>query len=179
MLYSRIILGVIVLFLVVNLALTDRSWKLASAPRIAELGTLDETPALAPLRAATEASEQVLPYPPNGPLPAIAGRQPLKAGLAYREVSLFGLPLWAYSEPGLATYLERPRDMRALPLDPEQAAALDAATGYAYSEVRFAWWLHIWGWLLPILILVWTKARSIDIGKVEERELAQGEARSA
>lgn len=183
MLYSRIVLGVIVLFVGINFAVTDRSWKLASAPRMMELGTLAETPALADLRLATEVEGQPLAYPPGATPPAIEGRQPLKAGIAYREVSLFALPLWAYPEPGLATYVERSGDMQALPLHAEQAAELDAATGYAYSEVRFAWWTHLWGWSLLILILIWTKARSIDIRKAEEaelvRDMAQAEARSA
>lgn len=183
MLYSRIVLGVIALFMAVNFTVTDRSWKLASAPRVSELGTLEEAPALAPLRAATEASDQELTYPPRGTRPKIEGRQPLKAGLAYREVSLFGLPLYAYPEPGLITYIERPGDMQALVLDPEQTAELDAATGYGYSEVRFAWWGHLWGWSLLILLLIWTKARTIDIRRAEEaalaRDAAQMEARSA
>lgn len=183
MLYSRIVLGVIALFLAANFALTDRSWKLASHPRMAALGTLDESPALADLRLATEVEGQPLAYPPGATSPAIEGRQPLKAGIAYREVSLFALPLWAYPEPGLATYLERQGNMQALPLHAEQAAELDAATGYAYSEVRFAWWTHLWGWALFVLILIWTKARSIDIRRAEAAEIAraaaQAESRSA
>lgn len=181
--YSRIVLGLLALFLIVNFAVTDRSWKLASAPRVSELGVLDEAPALAPIRQATEASEQALPYPVRGAPPSIEGRQPLKAGLAYREVSVFAMPLYAYPEPGLITFIERAGDMQALVLDPEQAAALDAATGMGYSEVRFHWWAHIWGWLLLVLILAWTKARSIDIRNAEAREMAreaaQAESRNA
>ena len=74
--------------------------------------------------------------------------------------------------------------MQALPLNPEQAAALDAATGYGYSEVRFAWWAQMWGWLLVLLIIAWIRARSIEVRRAEEREFqreleAAEESRSA
>lgn len=181
---SRIILGAMVLFLGATFALTDRSWSLVSAPRVSPLGVLEETPALAELRRETEASRQSVPYPQRSTPPAIEGRQPLKAGLAYRELSLFGMPFFAQAEPGLVTYIERPGDMQALPLNPDQAAALDAATGYAYSEVRFAWWAQMWGWLLVLLIIAWIKARSVEVRRAEEREFqreleAAEESRSA
>src|SRR5690349_20497156 len=104
--YSRIMLGVIVLLLALNFALTDRSWKLASAPRVSELEILPDTPDFAPVRAATEADGAALAYPVRGTPPPAAARPALKLGYAYREVSLFGMPLWAYPEPGLVTYLE-------------------------------------------------------------------------
>ena len=167
---SRIILAAIVLFLVLTFALTDRSWSLVSAPRVSPLGLLDQIPALAELRRETEASRQSVPYPGRSAPPAIAGRQPLKAGLAYRELSLFGMPFFAQAEPGLITYIERPGYIQALPLNPDQAAALDEATGYGYSEVRFAWWAHLWGWLLVLLIVLWVKARGADVRRAEERE---------
>ena len=181
---SRIILAGIVLFLGVNFALTDRSWSFASLPRVSPLGPLGEAPALTAIREATEASRQSLPYPLNAARPAIQGRQPLKAGLAYRELSLFGMPFFAQAEPGLITYIERPGDMQALALSPDQALELDAATGYGYSEVRFHWWAHLWGWLLVLLIVAWTWARSIEVRRAEEREFqrelaASEESRSA
>ncbi|HST37524.1 MAG TPA: hypothetical protein VLK25_12960 [Allosphingosinicella sp.] len=74
--------------------------------------------------------------------------------------------------------------MQALPLNPEQALLLDNATGYGYSEVRFHWWAHLWGWLLVLLIVAWTKARSMKTHRAEEREFqrelaASGDSRSA
>jgi len=177
--YSRIVLGVIVLLLAVNFALTDRSWKLASAPRVSEVNVLPETAALAPVRAATEASDARLPYPVRGTPPPAIARPPLKVGFAYREVSLFGMPLWAYPEPGLITYLERPADMKALVLSPEQVTALGALTGRDYARHRFPWYLHLWGWLLLVGIIAWTRARGIDISRAEARELQAGEPRSA
>jgi len=178
--YSRIVLGVIVLLLALNFALTDRSWKLASAPRVSEVDVPAETAALAPVRAATEASDARLPYPIRAaPRPAVT-RPALKVGFAYREVSLFGMPLWAYPEPGLITYLERPADMQALVLSPAQVTALGAVTGRDYSKVRFPWYLHVWGWLLLAGIVAWTRARGIDIRRAEARELqAAAESRSA
>ena len=167
---SRFILVAIVLFVGVNFALTDRSWALVSAPRITPLGAIAEAPALAGLRRETETRGQSVPYPERATPPAIVGRQPLKAGIAYRELSLFGMPFFAQAEPGLVTYFEQPDGMRALPLSPEQAAALDAATGYGYSEVRFAWWLHFWGWLLVLLIVLWVKARGWEVRRAEARE---------
>jgi hypothetical protein len=175
---SRIILAAIALFLAVNFALTDRSWAMVSVPRVSPLGALEETPALAPLRQATEASRESLPYPARAAPRAIQGRQPLKAGLAYRELSLFGMPFFAQAEPGLITYIERPGDMQALALSPDQALELDAATGFGFSEVRFHWWAHLWGWLLVLLILAWTKARSSEVRRAEERELQRELAES-
>jgi len=175
--YSRIVLIVVALGLVANFALTERSWKLASTPRVMALGVLGDSPALGQFHAATLASEAELPYPPGATPPA--GPQPLRVGLAYREVSLFALPLWAYPEPGLVTYVERPADIQAHVLDPDQVAALDGATGAAYSQTRFPWYLHIWGWLLLVGIIVWTKARTIDIRNMEEAELQREMAASA
>jgi hypothetical protein len=177
--YSRIVLGVIALLLAVNFALTDRSWKLASAPRVSEVEVLPEAPAFAPVRAATEAEGAALAYPIRGTPPPAAARPALKLGYAYREVSLFGMPLWAYPEPGLVTYLERPAAMQALVLSPEQVAALGTLTGRDYAQLGFPWYLHLWGWLLLVGIIVWTKARSIDIRRAEERELQAEASRSA
>lgn len=177
--YSRIVLGVIVLLLAVNFALTDRSWKLASAPRVSEIEVLPDTPAFAAVRAATEADGAPLAYPIRGTPPPAAARPALKLGYAYREVSLFGMPLWAYPEPGLVTYLEQPAAMRALVLSPEQVTALGALTGRDHAQVSFPWYLHLWGWLLLVGIIAWTKARSIDISRAEARELQTGASRSA
>lgn len=182
--YSRYVLGVLVLFLAVNFAVTDRSWKLASLPRVQEIETLPTGPEMAGFLEATQASAEELAYPPHAAPPeASSGVPPLKVGIAYREVSLFGMPLWAYPEPGLVTYVERPAHMRVLVLSPEQQSALDQAGGKAYSRVRFPWYFHLWGWLLLVGVIAWTKARSIDTRRAEERELqretAASEARSA
>ena len=177
--YSRIVLVALVLVMAANFALTDRSWKLASLPRMRELATLQSGPALAEFVAATQASGDRLDYPPRAaPRAPAPGAPPLKAGIAYREVTLFGMPLWAYPEPGLVTYYERPDHMQVLVIPPDERATLDEATGMAYSQVRFPWYFHLWGWILPLLILLWTKARAVDIRRAEEEELRRGAAQA-
>ena len=58
----------------------------------------------------------MLPYPSRRTPPA-AGPMPLKLGWAYREVALFGMPMWGYPEGGLVTYLEMPQGIQVALVD--------------------------------------------------------------
>lgn len=168
--FSRIILAALALFLVANLALNDRPWSLTSAPRVAEIDTLPDDPALAPVRNYTEAGAGTLPYPERRTRPAAqAGPPPLKLGWAYREVGLLGMPLYAYPEPGLVTYFERPDAIHAAILTPAQLALLDRLTGRSYSQLSFPWYKYLWGPLFVLGLLLWTWARTYELRRAEER----------
>jgi hypothetical protein len=166
---SRIILAALTLFLVANLALGDRSWSLTSAPRVAEIDTLPDDPALAPVRNYAETSAGTLPYPERRTPPAAeAGPPPLKVGWAYREVGLLGMPLYGYPEPGIVTYFERPDAIHAAILGHEQLALLDRLTGRSYSSLSFPWYRYAWGPLFLLGIFLWTWARTREVRRAEE-----------
>ena len=177
---SRIILAALALFLVVNLALNDRPWSLISAPRVAEIETLADAPALAALRDYTEVGSGTLPYPARRTRPAAqAGPQPLRIGWAYREVSLLGMPLYAYPEPGIVSYFERPDAIQVAILSPEQLGTLDRLTGRAYSELSFPWYRYLWGPAFLLGIFLWTWVRSRELRRAEELFFEQAEAAKA
>ncbi len=177
---SRTILAALALFLVVNLILGDRPWSLTSAPRVAEIDVLSADTGLAEVRNYTEIGSGILPYPARRtPPPADAGPPPLKIGWAYREVSLLGMPLWGYPEPGLVTYLEQPRAIQAAILAAEQLALLDRLTGRFYSGLRFPWYNYIWGWLFVLGIFAWTWARTREFRRAEELFFEQAAAEEA
>lgn len=167
---SRLILAALALFLVANLALNDRPWSLTSAPRVSEIETLSEGPAFAVLRNYTETTAGTLPYPARRNSPAAqAGPPPLRLGWAYREVSLLGMPLYAYPEPGLVSYFERPDAIQAAILTPEQLALLDRLTGRSYSQLSFPWYKYLWGPLFLLGLFLWTWVRTRELRRAEER----------
>jgi hypothetical protein len=166
---SRIILAALALFMVANLALGDRPWSLTSAPRVAEIATLPDAPALTPVRNYAEMSAGTLAYPERRTPPlAEAGPPPLKIGWAYREVSLLGMPLYGYPEPGIVAYFERPEAIHAASLGPEQLALLDRLTGGSYSSLSFPWYKYLWGPLFLLGILLWTWAKTREARRAEE-----------
>ncbi|MGQ0589593.1 MAG: hypothetical protein ACT4N8_08695 [Sphingosinicella sp.] len=177
---SRLVLIVLVLFVAASLIFGDRPWSLTSAPRVAEIDTLPDSPALASVRRYTEIGSGTLPYPARRtPFAPGFGPPPLKVGWAYREVSLVGMPLWAYPEGGLVTYFERPDGIQVALLGPEQAVLLDRITGRDYARRDFPWFQYVWGFLLPLGILLWTGLRRRELWRAEERFYEEAASRSA
>jgi hypothetical protein len=180
MIASRLVLAALVLFVAANLFLGDRPWSLTSSPRIAEIDTLPDNPALASVRRYTEIGSGTLPYPVRRTPPAPATETvPLRIGWAYREVSLVGMPLWAYPEGGLVTYFERPDGYQVALIGPEQAALLGTIAGRDYASLSFPWYRYNWGFLLPLGILFWTWLRRRELRLAEERFYEEAASRSA
>ncbi len=169
---SRTILAALALLLAANLYFTDRPWTLTSAPRVAEIAVLPDGPALAALRRDTEIGMGMLPYP-NRRTPPAAGPMPLKLGWAYREVALFGMPMWGYPEGGLVTYLEMPQGIQVALIDPERAALLDRLTGERYASLSFPWHRFVWGWLAVAALLAWVRIGRWEARREEERAYAE------
>jgi hypothetical protein len=126
----------------------------ANTPRIEAIERLPESPKLAAVRRYTEYGSGVLPY--NGrerrqrERRRWTERQPLQVGYSYREISFFGLPLWAYKEFGLVTFIEQPMGFQLAILRPQQVQLLGELTGKDWSGHSFALWKHLWGWLIPL-----------------------------
>lgn len=180
MIVSRLLLAALVLFVAATLFLGDRPWSLTSSPRVAEIDTLPDDPALASVRRYTEIGSGTLPYPARHTPPALGTEPlPLKLGWAYREVSLVGMPLWAYPEGGLVTYFERPDGYQVALIGPEQAALLDTIVGRDYAGRSFPWYHYNWGFLLPLGILLWTWLRRREFRLAEERFYEEAASRSA
>lgn len=170
---SRILLAALALFLAANLYVTDRPWTLTSAPRVAEIAVLPDEPALAGVRRYTEVGSGLLPYPSRRTPPA-AGPMPLKLGWAYREVALFGMPMWGYPEGGLVTYLEMPQGIQVALIDAERAASLDRLAGAQYSSLAFPWYRFVWGWLAVAVLLAIVRIGLWEARREEARAYAEG-----
>ena len=67
------------------------------------------------------------------------------------------MPLWASDEFGFVTYLEHPQGIEFGILSPSQIAMLEQRLGRRFTEdYAFPWYLHLWGWLPLIGLIVWT-----------------------
>ena len=169
---SRIFLGVLVVAVGIALYLSDRPWNLPSAPRIAEVAVLPDTPAFADVRRYTEIGSGVLPYGEGGAPPAQA-RPPLRLGWTYREMSALRMPFWASDEFGFVTYLEQPWGREFGILSPAQIGMLEQRLGRRFSEeYSFPWYLHLWGWLPLIGLIAWSLLWRREANLAEEARWA-------
>jgi hypothetical protein len=175
---NRVILLLLAAGVAAVLLLSPRSWSMTSLPRIQEVGTLPETPAV---ETALEGiyPAMVLPYLPGEARARSAAASTRQAGrrlgIAYREVSIVKMPVWAYEEGGLVVYRELPQGYSVEPLGPEDVAALDAATGQDYSKRRLTLWPHLWGWLFAAgFILWWFVANREETRRAANAEAGEG-----
>jgi len=147
--------GATVLFLVCSIVLSGRPVLTFSVHNVHELMTLPDDPRLERVRYYT--SNGQVPYPGGRTYPSRArARQPLKLGWVYEEYGVFGMPFWASTDMELFVYYEGPTMVHAGYLAPSQLALLEEmGSGPIPRDARFPWYQHIWGWLLPILILIW------------------------
>lgn len=106
--------------------------------------------------------------------PAFAGYGPkgevqLDLGYAYREISVFWMPLWAYKTDGLVMFAGEGADLALSPVNDAVLAQIKDATGIDHSGYRFPFWEHLWGWL-PIvgLGLLWMMRRRAALRREAE-----------
>jgi hypothetical protein len=146
--------GILVLAMVAAILLGGRPKLPANTPRIHAIEQLPDDAKLAKVRRYTEYGSGILPYnrreQQDRAMRDWSDRQPLRVGYSYREISFFGLPVWAYPEYGLVTFIEVPAGYNMAILRPQQVELLQELTGRDYSDYSFPWWKHLWGWLFPI-----------------------------
>ena len=170
---SRIFLGVLAVAIAAAFYLSDRPWNMASTPRIDEVAVLPDTPELADVRRYTEIGSGMLPYEGGWTLRATPARPPLKLGWTYRETSALRMPFWAAGEFGFVTYLEQPSGIEFGILSPSQVAMLEQRLGRRFTEdYSFPWYLHLWGWLPLIGLIVWTLLWRREANLAEEARWA-------
>lgn len=151
------LMGALVLALVAVMFLSGRPVPPQNLPRIEAIETLPDGAKLAKVRRFTEYGSGILPYTKLERMErekADWNRQPLKLGFSYREVTFAALPIIAYREYGLVTYLEEPGGYRIAILQPKQVELLQELTGRDYSGYSFPYWKHLWGWLFVIGFIV-------------------------
>ena len=133
------------------------------------LDTLPDGPAAHLIRNETEYGSALLPYPgtkisgflgsdPES-LAAASASAPLRLGYSYRELSLFGMPFWAYRDHGLVTYLETPIGYRAAVVTDRRRQLVQRITGRSYADYALPLHRHVWGWLLVLGFVLWSFVR--------------------
>lgn len=148
------LMGVVVVTMAAAIFLGGRPLLPANTPRVDAIETLSDAPNMKQVRRYTEYGSGILPY--NKREIEIRAKQPadprppLRIGWSYREVSFFGLPIWAYEEYGFVTFLEEPMGYKIAILPPPQLELLQELTGKSYSGRHFPWWKHIWGWVFAL-----------------------------
>jgi len=163
---SRAILAVLVVATILCMALSGRPWRGYSAQRVAEIRTLPDDPALAPLRRYTAIGSGIF-FHIGGPKPWLADRpRTLKLGYAYQEYGILGMPYWVNSGYGLVTYYETVPGVQVAFIAPGQIPLLDEMIGEPVAaNYDFRRYLRIWGWFFPVLlialILAWRREARI------------------
>ena len=170
---ARLFLGLLAAAVAVALYFSDRPWNLTSAPRIAEVAVLPDTAEFADVRRYTEIGSGVLPYDQAWSRTSAPVRPPLKLGWTYREMSAMRMPFWASDEFGFVTYLERPWGREFGILSPSHIGMIEQRLGRRFSEeYSFPWYLHLWGWLPLIGLIVWSLLWRREANLAEEARWA-------
>ena len=170
---SRIVLAIVVVATAVMVFLSDRPWNMTSAPRIAEVAVLPDTPAFADVRRYTRIGSGLFPYARPEPPRASRAEPVLKLGWTYREISGLRLPFWVSDELGFVTYFERPHGLQFGVLSAAQIGEIEWRLGRRVSEdYRFPWYLHLWGWLPFLGLIVWTWLWHREADRAEEARWA-------
>jgi hypothetical protein len=171
---SRAVLGILLLFTLVSILFSGRPIAGYGVSVIEEVMVFpDNGPRAEWLRYQTTVGE--MPYPNGRPRPSLANTtQPVKLGHVYTEYGILGMPYWAQpdSDLGMFVYSEGENHIGGTPVDPRRVHLLEEATGVAIPrEHSSRWYKHIWGWLFPILFLVWLLLWRREDRKREEEEL--------
>lgn len=157
---GRLLLGLLAAAMAAVLLLSDRPIGLTDMVRIEAQAVLPDTARLAAVRRYTEIGSGLIPYYPGEAVPARQEPPPLRLGWVYREISALGMPFFARSEFGPVTYFELPAGRQFAELGTDQIRMIDEmAGGRAAQDARFAWYRHLWGWLLVLLLVAWTLVR--------------------
>lgn len=154
---SWVAAGLLILFTLVSIGFSGR-------PPLGYSASVVEYELTIPDNAQTEGLREVatvgeLPWPNGGTRPGLAGtRQPLKLGYVYNEYGILSMPYWAQLDPelGMVIYVETENHINAAPINPQRLDLLERQAGVAIPrEHSTRWYNHVWGWVFPILFLVW------------------------
>jgi hypothetical protein len=138
--------------------LSDRPVGLTDMVRIEELAVLPDE-RLAQVRTYTEIGSGLIPHFPGE---SVAPRSDprVKLGWVYREFSALRMPFFARAEVGPVTFIELPAGRQFAILSPEQAAQIDEMVGRPVARGQsFAWYNHLWGWMIVPALIGWTLLR--------------------
>ncbi|HVQ09395.1 MAG TPA: hypothetical protein VMS43_13260 [Allosphingosinicella sp.] len=171
---SRWVAGTLLLFTLVSILFSGRPIAGYGVSVIEEDMVLpDNAPRADMLRELTTVGE--LPYPNGRPRRSLANTtQPVKIGHVYTEYGILGMPYWAQpdGELGMFIYSEGENHIGGAPLNPARLQLLEQAAGVSIPrEHSSRWYKHIWGWLFPILFVVWLLLWRREDRKREEEEL--------
>lgn len=171
---SKVVLGLLLLATFAAMLRSGRPWRGYNIPRVAEIATLPETEALAPVRRYTKIGAGLFPWV-GGVRPQYGrGEQPVKLGYAYLEYGILGMPYWVGEEYGLVTYIEQAHGIRFAGIAPGQRPLLDEMVGRPITrDYRFNRYFRLWGWFFPVaffafIFLWWREDRQ------EETRLMEG-----
>ena len=171
---SRVVLGMLVLFTLASILFSGRPIGGYGVSVVEEVMVLpDDAPEAEWLRRQTTVGE--LPYPNGRPRPWLADEtQPVKIGRVYTEYGILGMPYWAQAdeELGLFIYSEGENHIGGAPINPARLQLLEQAAGVSIPREHSArWYQHVWGWMFPILFLIWLLLWRREDRKREEEEL--------
>ena len=177
--FSRIILVCLIMSVAAAIHYGERHWALRNFPHIIMLDTLPGGSVTYAIRGDTEYGSVLLPYPgkeisgfPGHDLeafPAASASAPLRLGYSYRELSLFGMPFWAYGDQGLVTYLETPIGYRTAVVTDQRRQLLERITGRSYAAYALPLHRHVWGWLLVLGFVLWIFVRRWEEARWRQR----------
>lgn len=151
---SWIAAGVLVLFTLGAILFSGKPVFAFSLYQVHEIRTLPDDPRLEDVR--RYAQTAMIPYPNGRVRDDLAGRQPLKLGWVYYDYGILSMPYWAESGFGPVVYIEGEYGLDLAQLGPSQIGMLEERGGGSVPrDFSFPWYLHVWGWLFPILLLLW------------------------
>ena len=157
-----ILTAAMVVLLAVAQWTTNRPPYLSNRPWVQHVAELPQDKAET-LRASIEADTYVIPNTryaapwgrvvPSDPHKSMS---PTMLGYSTREVSLLGMPLFAYPDAGYVLYAEEAQQFTMKLLDENGRRQVDDAVGHPVGrDYAFPFWRYLWGWALPLLIGAW------------------------
>lgn len=172
---SWVVAGILVLFTLASILFSGRPVFGYGVSVVERELVIPDNPQTEGLRELATVGE--LPYPNGGIRSGLAGtRQPLRLGYVYTEYGILGMPYWAQLDPalGMVLYVETENHINAVPINPQRLDLLERQAGVPIPrEHGTRWYNHIWGWLFPILFLVWLFLWRREDGKREEEHWAR------
>ena len=152
------IVGMILLYMLAVLALTDRS--LPFGRRALILPGASIATAAAPAGYADALDQYGVHLSKRGGAgPAqsapLAPPDRLHFGYSVMETSILGAPYWVGRDDGDVVYYETLREFVYAPVSDDYMRKVHLPGPVPLASQHFAWWGHVWGWVLPIALGGW------------------------
>lgn len=173
-----VVAGLLAVFMIVNIAVSNRPLAGYSMLQIEEIATLPDTPELADVRRYTQIGSGFIPHLRGSGTPI--ANPPLKVGWVYQESGIMSLPYWASDvSTGPSLYFDTGTGYQIAGVAPGQRALLEQKAGRPIFEgYSFSAWRHMWGWFFPLtlILLVILSARERNAAEDARWEFDEGEA---